>query len=274
MEVIKYLKSGKTLEDLEAEYHIESKIGSNGVVSLNYNQIYSDMLLPICRECRSLILELGTWNLVARSFYKFFNAGESKGADIEQNFDWNSMQCLSKIDGSLILLYFYNNQWWFSTRSMPCAEGPLNTEMTFRDLISLTIQKMGYKDDEEFFQQFNSEYSYSFELTTPYNEVVVPQKECKLTLIGAWNVSTLEEINIHKLKLTVPIVEEYQITSLEACVRFVEEIQAHQGEGVEYVESGTYGSETVILRECPSCGTELTVRSTNTPVQANTDDGF
>lgn len=44
--------------------------------------------------------------------------------------------------------------------------------------------------------------------------------------------------------------------------------------GVEYVESGTYGSETVILRQCPSCGTELTVRSTNTPVQANTDDGF
>lgn len=99
-EVQDYLKSGKTLEDLELEYGIKCNISSGlGVVSLNYSQIASDMSLPLVQECRALILELNSWNVVCRSYKRFFNFEEPNAAPIRNCFDWTTAKVPIKVDG-------------------------------------------------------------------------------------------------------------------------------------------------------------------------------
>ena len=44
-----------------------------GLVCFKYSQIDSDFNEPLVRECRGIILEKDTWNVVAYAFNKFFN---------------------------------------------------------------------------------------------------------------------------------------------------------------------------------------------------------
>lgn len=77
LEVQKYLRSGKTLEQLTSELGIKvTHHSSDPLVILNYCQIDSPKFHPITLECRGLVLEKQSWNIVARSFKRFFNFGE------------------------------------------------------------------------------------------------------------------------------------------------------------------------------------------------------
>lgn len=77
LEVQTYLRGGKTIDDLESELGIKAIAHPTlPLVILNYNQIESPKRNSIVRECRGLVLEVGTWNVVARSFQRFFNFGE------------------------------------------------------------------------------------------------------------------------------------------------------------------------------------------------------
>lgn len=96
LEVQKYLRSGKTLENLKAELEIKSNV-SGDLVILNYSQTDSPKAHPIVMECRGLVLEMGTWNLVMQSFSRFFNYGEN--LEITKEFDFSKAIALSKIDG-------------------------------------------------------------------------------------------------------------------------------------------------------------------------------
>jgi hypothetical protein len=67
LKVQEYLKSGKSLQDLENEFGIEhSDYGT--AISLNYNQIKSPMSEEISKECRGLILRQDSWELLAYPF--------------------------------------------------------------------------------------------------------------------------------------------------------------------------------------------------------------
>ena len=69
--------------------------GWENLVLFKYDQIHSDFSEPICRECRGLVLEKGTWKVVRAAFWKFFNLGESNADEI----DWDSATATSKEDG-------------------------------------------------------------------------------------------------------------------------------------------------------------------------------
>ena len=62
---------------------------------LKYDQIESDMSAKEVQECRGLILNKETLEVISMSFYKFFNHGEGHAAKI----DWNTASVLEKVDG-------------------------------------------------------------------------------------------------------------------------------------------------------------------------------
>src|SRR6185436_4501314 len=77
LEVQKVLRSGKTPEELMAELGLRFAYHpTDPLVILNYDQIESPKTHSIVRECRSLVLEMGTWNCVSKSFNRFYNWGE------------------------------------------------------------------------------------------------------------------------------------------------------------------------------------------------------
>lgn len=202
LEIQKYLRNGHTLEDLVAEYAIETRIcESLGVVSLNYSQIASPMAEIISQECRALILELNTWNVVSRSFFKFFNAQEELAA----NIDWSTARVSEKVDGSLCPWYFYNGQWHCATKGTADASGPCGTEnFTFKDLILLTLKDMGFTF-ESFTQYLDPNTYYSFELCSFENMVIIPYEKRELVWLAAWDKNTLQELDINTMLLQVPV---------------------------------------------------------------------
>lgn len=229
-EVQKFLRDGNTLEDLTTEYGIKANVCDVlGVVSLNYSMIDSDIKKNICRECRALILELDTWNVVSRSFYKFDNYQEPNAEEVRNAFDWDSLRVEEKIDGSLIQAYFYKNQWNFATRSVADAETPIGGyDMTFRELIDCALEEMNVN-----LELFDPNILYTFELTSPLNAIVVAYEGHKLTWLAAWNRDNLEELDINSLPdIGIPRVERHSFNTLSEITKYVDNLAPSEGEGV------------------------------------------
>lgn len=223
-----------SLEDLSNNYGIKCNVcDALGVVSLNYSMIDSDMSQQICQECRGLILEIDTWEVVSRSFTKFFNIGEPLAAQTMQNFDWSTAQAYEKLDGSLISMYYYKDQWNAATRGVADA----NTEVygygvTFAEVIQTAMIDMGFK-----FSELNPDIWYSFELTSPLNRQVVEYQEYDLTLLAAWSRITGNEIPLSCLpEITAPKAKMFPMTDLATLTEEVNKLDPFKQEGVVLVD--------------------------------------
>jgi len=193
--VKEYLDSGKTLEDLKKEYGINSNIFNNLVI-FSYSQIDSPKTNLIVRMCRGLILEKDTWKIVNYPFYRFYNFEEV--FDERKKFNWDNAVSTTKIDGSLLCVFFYNNAWYISTRSQI---GGMNMVMdgihTFNNLFDFAIAPLSrddffnglcrhiYDDKNEKGFWKKGSLCFTFELVSPFNIIVTPYSESKLWLIGA-----------------------------------------------------------------------------------------
>lgn len=179
IQVQEYLRSGKTLADLEAELGIKSNPHlTDGRVILNYDQIESSKYKnhPIVRECRGLVLEQGTWNIVARAFGRFFNYGEN--LEDTENFDWKNATFSEKVDGSLLLLYYYNGSWHSNTRNSYSTGLVGDSGYTWRQIFE---QAFGNNYDK-----LDPSITYVCELCSPYNKIVRQYKEPELYLLATF----------------------------------------------------------------------------------------
>ena len=96
LRVQRFLRAGGTIEGLASHYQIRDT-GDEKLAYLSYG-ISADFTNPMVRECRSLVLERNTWNVVAMTFEKFGNEGESYAVTP----DPNDTIYVDKLDGSLI----------------------------------------------------------------------------------------------------------------------------------------------------------------------------
>src|SRR3990170_4184315 len=103
LQIQKYLRSGKSLDDLKLDYSINASWSSDKkLVILNYDLIDSPKETEITKECRQLVLEVNSWNLIAKSFTRFLNMGENKNEDCLFFESKNPVTFHSKEDGSII----------------------------------------------------------------------------------------------------------------------------------------------------------------------------
>ncbi len=233
--VQRFLRGG-TLADLTATYGIKAKVDASlGVVMLNYNQIASPMAEMICQECRALLLQVGSWSVASRSFFKFFNHGQPEAHPIA----WTTARVQEKLDGSLICTYFHRGQWQVATKGTPDASGAVNTyAMTFQDLVRQTLAERG-SSWEDLTARLDSTVFYSFELTAPENRIIVPYAERRLTWLAAWDTGTLEELEITALPdLPTPRVREYPLRTLDEVLAAVEAIAPFAAEGFIVRDAG------------------------------------
>lgn len=171
-----------------------NKDETEDLVVLNYNQIDSP-INAITNECRALILEKGTWNIVASAFNRFFNFNEGHASKI----DFDSAKILEKVDGSLILLFNYKNKWRISTRGKLDAKG----DLPFRSEEVKTFSDVIYKifDEKKFnFENLDNDCTYIFELVSPFNRVVKDYKEITLYLLSIKNRNILQEFDFDEVR--------------------------------------------------------------------------
>lgn len=124
--------------------------------------------------CRGIILD-SEYNIIAKPFDKFFNTTEHQSLpDLEFNV-------YDKFDGSLGIVYYYNDQWNVATPGSfvsPQATYARN----ILDLVDLSF--------------LNEDNTYLIEIIYPENRVVVKYDHISLVLLAIFDRTTLNEINI------------------------------------------------------------------------------
>jgi hypothetical protein len=217
LEVQKYLRSGKTLDDLAAELGI--KVTLHPILPLcilNYSQLDSPKIHPIVRECRGLTLEKDSWFLVAKSFQRFYNWGE-----VDEPFDFSDCLVQEKVDGSLVLIYYYAGQWRANTRGSFAQDLLQFQTFTWQEafLKALNIQSLEQLDLDQAF-------CYVCEFVSPWNKVVRHYPTPMMYLLTAFNGeyevdwNGLQGINGTE-KFQLPLV--YHFTNIEDIQGFLQQ---------------------------------------------------
>lgn len=234
LNIQKYLRTPEnSLESLEKEYGVASKasIKYPNLVHCKYDQISSDKVKndPLVVECRGIILDsTNNWNVVAYPFNRFFNYGETIAAEI----DWKTAKVYSKLDGSLLYMWFYNGIWNVSTSGTPDASGEVGKEnFIFSELFwKIIFNEYGLTSETK---KLDKNCTYMFELTSPYNEVVVKHYAEYLTLIGKRNNETLKEIPLQGTAIEYfDTVLEYNFKDLNSVLNLVSSFNPIESEGV------------------------------------------
>ena len=108
LNVQKFLRestSENPLSELESQLAIKvNDYPEQGIAILNYHMLDSPKTHPITIECRSLILDRITFDVVSRKFDRFFNLGENP--EFYSDFNFENCHIMSKEDGSLIGVYY------------------------------------------------------------------------------------------------------------------------------------------------------------------------
>jgi hypothetical protein len=210
----KYLRT-HGLEKTIKEFSLKTREYEHKIL-LKYDQLVSPtlMALPEMQDCRGIILEKGTWNVMSLAFRKFFNSEEGNAAKI----DWNTAKVLEKLDGTMIQVYWdwHANKWFAATTGTAEGEGEVNNKngTTFNDLFWDTLNNK-YTFNECL---LNKDYIYVFELTTPYNIVVKPHGESSATLLTVRDRETIVELSGKDLEMAaisigVPLVKSFDINA-------------------------------------------------------------
>jgi hypothetical protein len=184
----------KTVEDFKLIHKVKGDLNM-----FKYNQIESNYALPEVQEARGLILDAANdWNIVCYTFHKFFNTQEGFAHPI----DWNDCVVYKKEDGSILQLYYYQNEWHVATSGTIDADTYSNDGLiSFKDLFWKTVSVHYGMTKDEFTSKFNPNYCYAFELCTPFNLVITQHKTFRLILLGLRNKHTLLEESINQYYL-------------------------------------------------------------------------
>ena len=134
---------------------------------------YEGLWDEITMSCRGLITEDTTGKVIIQPFKKFFNYEElvgdrMKGFSIPARGDYVYVQ--EKVDGSLGILFFYEDQWIMATR------GSFTSDQAIKGL-EIFKQK-------HFQPAFLREFAYLVEIIYPENRIVVKYKGERLVFLS------------------------------------------------------------------------------------------
>lgn len=205
-----YLLNGGNLAGLQERWHIEARRHGKypNLVQLKYSQLESPLDVELVQECRGIILdEEDSWKVVAWPFKKFFNYGEPEAAPI----DWMTAKVQEKLDGSMMIMYWYDGGWQVATSGMPDAAGEVQgTNKCYAELFWETWHQQRWPLPVT----MSKIYTFMFELMTPYNRVVVKHDKSQLSLTGIRSVWTGKEVP-SRLRSTYNPVREFELQSLD-----------------------------------------------------------
>lgn len=222
---------------LQEKYGIRMKRHGQfpNLCAFKYFQIESPMGEKIVQESRGIILdEAQGWKVVARAYNKFFNAAEGHAAPL----DWGTAKVQEKLDGSLCMLYFYAGEWRVATSGNPDASGNVNAfGFSFAWLFWQVWKELGYHLPLTEHDEPTQEFTFAFELLTPFNKIVVQHSKNRLVLHGARHPD-LGEFQPEGLAYTHgwECVKSYPLTTLEDVMKSCAFIPPTEGEGYVVVD--------------------------------------
>ena len=140
---------------------------------VQYERLWDDITM----QCRGLVTN-SQGKVIARPFKKFFNYEEHKPEEIPNEY----FEVYEKMDGSLGILFNYNDEWVLATR------GSFTSEQSVKG------RKLLEKYD---YNRLHTDYTYLFEIIYPENRIVCVYDFEDLVLLGMVHTESGNEVNIH-----------------------------------------------------------------------------
>jgi RNA ligase len=140
---------------------------------VQYERLWDDITI----QCRGLVTN-SKGDIVARPFKKFFNYEEHKPEDIPNEH----YEVYEKMDGSLGILFNYENEWVMATRgSFTSPQAIKGKEL---------LEKYNFK-------RLHTNYTYLFEIIYKENRIVCDYDYDDIVLLGMIETESGNEVNIH-----------------------------------------------------------------------------
>ena len=220
------------------------KFGHN-LIMFKYSQIDSNFNEALVRECRGLILDEDTLEPICVPFFKFGNYGESYCPEI----DWKSCWVGEKLDGSLIKMSRIGDDiLWSTNGTIDAFKAPLADQIgcvakSFGELAYFAVldnyckaRNLSVSDcidsgcvDSWLKSIVKPGFTYMFELTSPFNKVVVQWRETRLNFLGVRNNETLQEtyFSDHELRCIFNTPKVFPLGSIDDCVKAANELDCN-----------------------------------------------
>lgn len=264
--VVEFLKN-HSLQELERMHGVCARASADGSkYGLNYDMLLSKPGDQLAGECRGMVIRplvrisagseapVGDVEVVAWPMSRFYNHGDPNAATV----DWSdpNLDVFEKLDGTMIVMYWdaVPQVWHAGTRSVPEADLPICKEhveignktfsQLFWDAMRSTFEANRFLEASNFEEwvnsSFNKEVTYVFELTSPYNRVVVKYEDTKATLLAARHTASGEEMRIHVSSIGLPIIpraKTWKISSASALEAFVNAADPATMEGAVVLDS-------------------------------------
>jgi len=213
------------------------------LVIFKYGQFESDFTNPVVRCCRGSVYDIredGTVRPYLTPFFKFSNYGET-GAD---PIDWNGkLYVRDKLDGSLlkILKESGGNDLWTTNGSfdlnieVPELLPAENDENLPPPYTFASLRDYALRGHEEEIKHLPEGWTFMFELTSPYNRIIVPYKETKLYLLGCRDPQGLEhtpEWAAENFALTFATPHIFSFKKIDEVIAYCQAVDSDDCEGV------------------------------------------
>lgn len=155
---------------------------SNGTTVVCYNVEDGDTFSnDYARECRGLVFDTATGNIIGRPLHKFFNLGENDKVQIS-DLDWTHVLAVwDKLDGSMVTAHRVNGTVDFKTKKSFDSD----VVLAAKAFINEKAQNI-----YNFCDEIVDEFTPIFEYTSPERRIVIGFDEDKLTLLHVRHIKT------------------------------------------------------------------------------------
>ncbi|MDR0444012.1 MAG: hypothetical protein LBH44_11470 [Treponema sp.] len=220
------------------------------LVMFKYSQFESDFTNPIVRCCRGSVYDFredGTIKPYLMPFFKFTNYGEN-GAD---PIDWNNtLYVRDKLDGSLLKLLKEKdgNDLWTTNGSfdigveVPELFPAPTDENQSPPYTFASLRDYALRGHEKEIERLPVMWTFMFELTSPYNKIIVPYRETKLILLGCRDPQGQEhtpEWAVENFGMTFATPKIYPLKNIDEVIALCKSIDTNDREGV-VVQDGNF----------------------------------
>jgi len=222
----------------------------SNLVMFRYSQFESDFTNPVVRCCRGSVYDIredGTVKPFLLPFFKFMNYGEH-GAD---PINWNSdLFVRDKLDGSLLKLLKEDSggDFWTTNGSfdiqveVPEIFPAQNDENIQPPYTFAKLRDYALRGHEEELKNLPSGWVLMFELTSPYNRIIVPYRETKLFLLGCRDPQGSErtpEWAAKEFGLTFETPQIYRLKNIDEVIAYCQAVDTDDREGV-VIQDGNF----------------------------------
>lgn len=197
-----------------------------GYTVINYNVMMADTFdCDIRRECRGIIFDTETGEILRRPFHKFFNVNEREETQ-EHVIDLSrEHRILEKLDGSMIAPFIVNDQMIWGTKM-----GATDVAEPVEDFVELN-------EEYRIFARFTISRGYTpiFEWCSRKQRIVLDYKEDQLILTAIRDLTTgrymsRDLMEAHAESYRIPVVRTFEPqTDMKAFVEYVRDLEDLEG---------------------------------------------